>query len=391
MLDMFLEAACQANAKELEKRALVENLKKLPYSDLLQLSEGKTVLAGLCHSGDMEWLDKFKGTPLFEQALALEKSSLEQEVASEQKRRQDRSENEAQDQIRLQKRLLELQLVQIEQQEAGAAAAQAASLPGTPPPVAPVEGVLAEAPKMASAWTGWMEGSCSKVAEASIFDGWGRELARADAEKIAFDPIGAASTLGRGLGKGINWAAKSPLRTAAVGAAGGAALGAVTAGEGNRTSGALRGGLMGGAVGGAAGFGAQAAQKGVRNWANKNLPGVARVPKGAANPTQLGVSKVNSSLEAFKQQHPDIMQAMKSGPLGAHMDENALYQNFMMNHEGGSVRDTAGRLGIIGGNKSVGPSRTITTAPNPSALSSYPSGPTAPTRVSPAPAMNMGG
>jgi hypothetical protein len=65
--------------------------------------------------------------------------------------------------------------------------------------------------------------------------------------------------------------------------------------------------------------------------------------------TQMGVPNVAQHVQGFKQMYPDIMTAMRNHPLGQHMDDSALVQNFMMSHRGGSVHDTARSLGLMGG------------------------------------------
>ena len=135
MLDLFLDAAYSATKVEQEKRAFVENLKKLPRADLVSLATGEKKIAHLgCDDGE-SWLDRFKGTELFEQAVALEQQNLELEAQRIQERMQQPPPDQIwmqQDQIRLQKKLLELQLIQSE----GAALHTAAApmpAPNTPP------------------------------------------------------------------------------------------------------------------------------------------------------------------------------------------------------------------------------------------------------------------
>jgi hypothetical protein len=100
------------------------------------------------------FLDRFKGTPLFDQAVALEQEELQAEMLDLQKRQESRAnrQNEdtiwdAKDKLRVRKRLLELELAK---QQGGAAAAGAAPAgepvgdtaqgAGAPGPV-PAEGV----------------------------------------------------------------------------------------------------------------------------------------------------------------------------------------------------------------------------------------------------------
>ena len=98
------------------------------------------------------FLDRFKGTPLFDQAVALEQEELQAEMLDLQKKQESRAnrQNEdtiwdAKDKLRVRKRLLELELAK---QQGGAPAAVPAAEPmgdttqgaGAPGPV-PAEGV----------------------------------------------------------------------------------------------------------------------------------------------------------------------------------------------------------------------------------------------------------
>jgi len=66
------------------------------------------------------------------------------------------------------------------------------------------------------------------------------------------------------------------------------------------------------------------------------------------NVTQMGVPHVEQHVAHFKQHYPEVLEAMRRSPLGQHMDEGALVQNFMMSHRGGSIHDTARSLGLMG-------------------------------------------
>jgi hypothetical protein len=83
-------------------------------------------------SDDHAWLEKFKDTPLLEQAIALEQSDIQNEIAEKQQSMQTSEQQRSfwnnRDQIQLQKRMLELQLVQT--QAAG----------GAPPMTEPLTG-----------------------------------------------------------------------------------------------------------------------------------------------------------------------------------------------------------------------------------------------------------
>lgn len=271
MLDLFLEASYTKSRKEQEKRAFVDQLKKLPNYELAKLASGETKLSHLgCESG-MEFLEKFRDTPLFDQALALEQQSIQVEMERTQQRMERPPMDETyakEDQIRLQKRMLELQLAQMQAQGAQAAAVPAGP-PGAPPasPEAGAQGAGAPGPMDAS--QPGPEGTAGLKAASVLgpYDLWGRQLAQGEVAKLKFAyalekralNVGAGlSAMGQGAkmwGKSLGGAALPGLVGAGVGAIGGAAAGLQKDEQGNRsiTKGVL-GGLAGGALGGAAGM-----------------------------------------------------------------------------------------------------------------------------------------
>lgn len=120
MLDTFLKVAYDQTTRHTENVKLAKVLKDLPMEDLRKLATGEAKLAFddvPCSDGageDKTWLGKYKGTPLFEQALALEKAELEAEVAQTAQREQERASDSlyrTRDNIRLQKKMLDLDLV----------------------------------------------------------------------------------------------------------------------------------------------------------------------------------------------------------------------------------------------------------------------------------------
>jgi hypothetical protein len=150
MFETFLKTAHQNDKKASDERALVEAMKQLPPDVLFKIANGETKLAYLddCvksvggSTGGLGWVEQFKDTPLFEQALQLEQQSIQIEQMEQQYRAQRSAERdqepkfwEMQDQIRLQKRLLGLQLASSQLQQAGAASSpMAAPGPAAPPP-----------------------------------------------------------------------------------------------------------------------------------------------------------------------------------------------------------------------------------------------------------------
>lgn len=151
MFETFLKTAHQNDKKADDERALVEAMKKLPPEVLFKLASGETKLGSsylkACSPSGcegMEWVEQFKDTPLFEQALQLEQQAIQLEQMEQQYRAQRDAEREQepkfwemQDRIRLQKRVLGLQLAAGQLQQAGAAGGAAPMAPGGAPPLPP--------------------------------------------------------------------------------------------------------------------------------------------------------------------------------------------------------------------------------------------------------------
>lgn len=128
MLDAFLEVAYKHEKRASDYHELVQSMTKLPKEELYALAEGHSKLA-YGPDGD-SWLEKFRGTPFHEQALALEQQSLEIDIAQEQKRLAEQEQRDArrdsegdlyrqQDAIRLKKRILDLELNKSKLEQAG--------------------------------------------------------------------------------------------------------------------------------------------------------------------------------------------------------------------------------------------------------------------------------
>lgn len=120
MLDQFLKVALAAKEKNDTRQEMVESFMKLPNSELHKIATGKLKLSYMMDS-ENDWLGKFEGTPLYDQALALEEEKLELDVQGQQQRLAENEERRAksqerdsiwdqQDGICLKKRLLELEL-----------------------------------------------------------------------------------------------------------------------------------------------------------------------------------------------------------------------------------------------------------------------------------------
>lgn len=283
MLDEYLKVAYAQQLKKDGQAELEGLLSKLPPEELRKLADGTPIAQAYVHlekkaflgdapkaaGCDDSFLDRFKGTPLFDQALALENEEVQADMLQQQRDEERRQEGDVwqmRDKIRLKKRLLEIELAK---QEAGGAAAAVPGEPaqgaGAPGPV-PSEGVQDSSQGLGGgvAKVGGVKTSAEKVAFA---DALGRELARQEFSKaasaralteigtragavmtkVALDWGGLAKTVG-------GMAMKKPaLAGAALGAGVGALGGAASAGPGNRLGGALGGAALGGAAGAGAG------------------------------------------------------------------------------------------------------------------------------------------
>lgn len=285
MLDEFLEVAYNTQTRKQAEYELVGLLKDLPDMELRKIAAGTPIAEMYAHLDKTAYLDapcgpdgtpktfieKFKGTPLFDQAVALEQQELQAEITDMQKRQERRQQNAAddsfydvRDRLRVQKRLLELELAK---QEVGAAA----------PPAEPAQGAGALGPVPAEGVEAGAGGMVGKTASEKVgfADSFGRDLARTDFAKAAHATqlrqvgtaagsvmaktalnLGAVGGALKGLAssgaaqKALSFAAKNP---AAVGAGLGAVGGAIAGGPDHRLSGALGGAALGGGAGAAVG------------------------------------------------------------------------------------------------------------------------------------------
>jgi len=119
MLDKFLEVAYTRTKEAEDKTRLVESMRKLPNELLMKIASGEEKLAFMGHGGE-SWLDKFKGSPLFGQAIQLEEQQLQLDMSNKQqwaaesaKRTQD---DAVRDELCVKKKMLGLELAK--QQEA---------------------------------------------------------------------------------------------------------------------------------------------------------------------------------------------------------------------------------------------------------------------------------
>jgi len=116
MLDLFLEAA-YTKTKQAESAASMQSvLEQLPIDELLAISKGESSLNKLAHYGGgddaMCWLEHFQGTPLYEEALAIEKRQLELDMQRNADQQKSQGVYNEQDVLRVKRRSLELQLAE---------------------------------------------------------------------------------------------------------------------------------------------------------------------------------------------------------------------------------------------------------------------------------------
>lgn len=274
MLDTFLKVAYSRSQQAEENERIITLLQKLPAEELAKMAFSGEVAPISVKGADCNntFLEQFKGTPLIEQAMALESEELQAEMADLQRRQERRLENkdtdlwDIKDGIRVKKKLLELELAKVNLGQMAGNALEAATPPPDPTQGAGAVGDVPVAPSSVG----------DKVASTALAlraDAWGRELARSDYEKSAsielFESMGKAagalmakealmppgmSGMLSGVGKAaLGFAKANPAAAigAGVGAVGGAAAGARQGG----VAGALGGGLLGGAGGAALGAG----------------------------------------------------------------------------------------------------------------------------------------
>lgn len=200
MIDLYLEACYATDTKQQEKRAFVEALKKLPNDELMKVAQTGKIAHFGCDDEKETWLDRYKGTPLFDQAVAIEQQNLQleaQRLQEDQERRKlhpiEDTIWQQQDQLRLQRRLLDLQLAQLGQQQLTGAPAMPEGAPqgaGAPGPESAPVGVEV-APKTAA----------SKMHHALIKEASGEAL---EALKASLKRPGAvAGLIGGGAGNVI--------------------------------------------------------------------------------------------------------------------------------------------------------------------------------------------
>jgi len=166
MLDEALAVAYRRSQVEQEKVAVATLLDQLPIEVLREIAEtGEIKLAfGMCgpDGGANGWLEQFKGTPFFQQAIQLEQEDLQTQTANQQASSVENQKSQqryaASDQVRLKKKLLELQKAQNEAQVLNSSQGPA-DMTGSntaPPPT--------ESPALPAETTGGAQGGTPKLA-----------------------------------------------------------------------------------------------------------------------------------------------------------------------------------------------------------------------------------
>ena len=138
MLDLFLEATYQKTKQAEAAAAMNTALASLPVNELMAMTRGESPLNKVAHYGmggddAMCWLEHFQGTPLYEEALAIEKRQLELDMQRNADQQKSQGVYNEQDVLRVKRRSLELQLAE---QAGGGDELQAVAPEGSPEGVA---------------------------------------------------------------------------------------------------------------------------------------------------------------------------------------------------------------------------------------------------------------
>lgn len=134
MLDLWLEHAYTKTKQAEDKQRFYTALEQLPTAELLAITRGESPINKVAH-GDACWLDQFQGSPLYDQALALEKQSLELDMSDAAESTERQAAYSHRDALRVQRRMLELALSE-ERHRAAGGEPQMEAPAGAPPSVA---------------------------------------------------------------------------------------------------------------------------------------------------------------------------------------------------------------------------------------------------------------
>lgn len=287
MLGSFLKVAYANEKRDEEQAQLVEKMAGLPDELLHKIVSGEEKLAYIGGFGDDCWIEKYKGTPLFEQAIELEKQELQSRMAESARRTEDsekfRAQDAARDELCIQKKLLDLQLLEQEagvgqgeeevpeegvpgeappdaapggEEDAALEEAPPEEVPAEEPPAEEVPPAAAEAPPAAPPAPAAEKPKVDvKVAAAGMRMGLfkvakegpeGHHIRRA----LLGNPTSAFIEAEKGKKmKAFGGAYKENLKNVVKGGLGGAAIGAATGALKSGKKGALTGAMIGGGVG----------------------------------------------------------------------------------------------------------------------------------------------
>lgn len=153
MIDHYLHVLFEQEKKASAREQMVDAMMKLPDELLHRIAMGEKI--AMCEEPG-GWLDKFQGTALHEQALQLEQQQLELDIQRQQARLEEMEQHpmreqlsNAEDQIRVQKKILELELSKSELQRVNEPTLEAPPS-AEPPPAPPVTQTSEEKMKVSS-------------------------------------------------------------------------------------------------------------------------------------------------------------------------------------------------------------------------------------------------
>lgn len=143
MFDQWAEVAYRHNQTKTASREIVDKLKLLPLDELIKAAAGDPTskLAYVDGPEDKQWIDKYKGTPLFEQAIALEKELLQIDMQENSEHAARKAESEPKtdfydmrDALKLKQRMLDLELATTQEAAENPEASVAQEAPPTEQP-----------------------------------------------------------------------------------------------------------------------------------------------------------------------------------------------------------------------------------------------------------------
>jgi len=114
MLDVFLKTLVERDKRASAEDEMAERFKQLPLEEVSKIASGKVKLSYHDDEGNC-WLKKYEGTPLYDQAIALEEECIQIESEDIERRIARRQEDKTdtwdlKDMLRLKKRQLDLEL-----------------------------------------------------------------------------------------------------------------------------------------------------------------------------------------------------------------------------------------------------------------------------------------